>query len=151
VLLDDADGLAFVANLATIPIHAWASRIHDLEKPDWTIIDFDAKQGPKEYIVPLALATHRLIYLLLVLAPLAGWLQASASGLSVNWFGLFQVPDLVTKSRALAELFRLAHLVCVALLAALVAGHVAAALRHALLLRDGVLHRMLPWSPRARR
>lgn len=60
VLLDDADGLAFVANLATIPIHAWASRIHDLEKPDWTIIDFDAKQGPKEYIVPLALATHRL-------------------------------------------------------------------------------------------
>jgi len=60
VLLDDADGLAFVANLASIPIHAWASRIHDLEKPDWTIIDFDAKQGPKEYIVPLALATHRL-------------------------------------------------------------------------------------------
>ena len=98
-----------------------------------------------------ALATHRLIYLLLVLAPLAGWLQASASGLSVNWFGLFQMPDLVPKSRALAELFRLAHLVCVALLAALVAGHVAAALRHALLLRDGVLHRMLPWSPRARR
>jgi len=60
VLLDDADGLAFVANLGTIPIHAWASRIHDLEKLDWTIIDFDAKQGPKEYIVPLALATHRL-------------------------------------------------------------------------------------------
>jgi bifunctional non-homologous end joining protein LigD len=60
VMLDDADGLAFVANLASIPIHAWASRIHDLERPDWTIIDFDAKQGRREDIIPLALATHRL-------------------------------------------------------------------------------------------
>ena len=60
VLLDDADGLAFVANLATIPIHAWASRIADLQRPDWSIIDFDAKQGRREDIVPLALAVHRL-------------------------------------------------------------------------------------------
>jgi bifunctional non-homologous end joining protein LigD len=60
VLLDDADGLAFVANLATIPIHAWASRVADLQRPDWSIIDFDAKQGRREDIVPLALAVHRL-------------------------------------------------------------------------------------------
>lgn len=99
----------------------------------------------------LALATHRLIYLLLVLAPLAGWMQASASGLSVNWFGLFVVPDLVPKSRSLAEIFKLAHLGCVTLLAAFVAGHVAAALRHALVLRDGVARRMMPWTGRARR
>ncbi len=108
-----------------------------------------ASMSPRER--RLALATHRLIYLLLILAPLAGWMHASAAGLSVNWFGLFLVPDLVPRSRALSELFRLAHLGCVALLAALVAGHVAAALRHALVLRDGVLHRMLPWMPRARR
>jgi len=60
VLLDDADGLAFVANLASIPLHAWASRVADLEKPDWTIIDLDTKQGPREYVVPLALAIHEL-------------------------------------------------------------------------------------------
>jgi bifunctional non-homologous end joining protein LigD len=60
VLLDDADGLAYVANLGTIPIHAWASRIADVERPDWTIVDLDTKQGPREYVVPLALAIHRL-------------------------------------------------------------------------------------------
>ena len=32
-----------------------------------------------------------------------------------------------------------------------VAVNLAAALRHALVLRDGVLRRMLPWTPRARR
>jgi bifunctional non-homologous end joining protein LigD len=60
VLIDDADGLAFVANLASIPIHAWASRIADLERPDWTIIDLDPKNAPREHVVPLALAIHQL-------------------------------------------------------------------------------------------
>ena len=60
VLLDDSDGLAFIANMASIPIHAWASRIADLERPDWTIIDLDPKNAPREHVVPLALAIHRL-------------------------------------------------------------------------------------------
>jgi bifunctional non-homologous end joining protein LigD len=60
LLIDDADGLAFVANLASIPIHTWASRVADLERPDWTIIDLDPKNAPREHVVPLALAIHAL-------------------------------------------------------------------------------------------
>ena len=60
VLIDDADGLAFVANLGSIPIHAWASRIANLEKPDWTIVDLDPKNAPREHVVSLALAIHAL-------------------------------------------------------------------------------------------
>jgi bifunctional non-homologous end joining protein LigD len=60
VLLDDPDGLAFVANLGSIPIHAWASRIAHLEQPDWTIVDLDPKNAPREHVVPLALAIHAL-------------------------------------------------------------------------------------------
>ena len=60
ILIDDADGLAFVANLGSIPIHAWASRIVDLEKPDWAIVDLDPKGAPREWVVPLALAIHEL-------------------------------------------------------------------------------------------
>ncbi|MBI3042943.1 MAG: cytochrome b [Betaproteobacteria bacterium] len=95
-----------------------------------------------------AVATHRLFYVLLILAPLAGWFHASAAGLSVNWFGLMQVPDLVSKDRELAELFKLTHRVLVGLLALLLVGHIGAALHHAFLRRDGVMHRMLPWRPR---
>lgn len=98
-----------------------------------------------------AVAMHRLFYVLLVLAPLAGWLHASAAGLSVNWFGLFQVPDLIAKDPGLAEVFKQLHRALVALLAVLIVGHVGAALRHALWLRDGIAHRMLPWKPRENR
>lgn len=95
-----------------------------------------------------ALAAHWLIYLFLVLAPLAGWLHASAAGLSVNWFGFFRVPDLVAKDSGIAELFKALHVGFVALLALLLIAHIGAALRHAILRRDGVMHRMLPWRPR---
>lgn len=95
-----------------------------------------------------AFATHRLFYLLLILVPLAGWLYASAAGLSVNWFGLFEVPDLLSRDRELADLFKALHISLVALLALIVAVHAGAALRHGIFLRDGVMHRMLPWKQR---
>src|SRR5439155_6028523 len=34
-VLDDAESLRYVANLGTIPIHAWSARVGSLENPDW--------------------------------------------------------------------------------------------------------------------
>jgi len=92
-----------------------------------------------------ASATHRLLYALLILAPLAGWLYASAAGLSVNWFGLWLAPDLVPKDAHWAARWKLLHKFSVLLLTLLVVGHIGAALRHALVRRDGIVRRMLPW------
>jgi bifunctional non-homologous end joining protein LigD len=57
---DDADSLAYVANLGTIPIHVWASRIATLEQPDWSIIDLDPKDAPFAHVVTIALAGRQL-------------------------------------------------------------------------------------------
>lgn len=95
-----------------------------------------------------AATAHWVLYALLVSAPLAGWMHASAAGLSVNWFGVLQVPDLLPKNPDLSNALKGLHRGCVALLALLVLGHAAAALHHAFVLRDGVIHRMLPWKPR---
>ena len=115
----------------------------------------DRTPAPPESMRPwqraLAALTHRALYLLLVLAPLSGWMRASAAGLSVNWFGLFQVPDLLPKQARLADLLLLAHRGCVALLAFLILCHVLGALIHALVLRDGVVRRMLPQRRRTGR
>lgn len=85
-----------------------------------------------------------------MLAPIAGWLYASAAGLGVNWFGLLRVPDLVAKDPDLAEVFKALHIGLVGLLAVALAVHVGAALRHALVRRDGLMRRMLPWKLRGR-
>jgi bifunctional non-homologous end joining protein LigD len=59
-LVDDADGLAWLANLGTIPVHVWSSRVGALERPDWCIVDLDPKEAPFEHVVRLALAVHAL-------------------------------------------------------------------------------------------
>jgi bifunctional non-homologous end joining protein LigD len=59
-LLDDVAGLEWVANLGTIPIHAFASRAGSLERPDWLVLDLDPKEAPFEHVVTLARAAHAL-------------------------------------------------------------------------------------------
>lgn len=89
-------------------------------------------------------AVHIALYVVPVLAMLAGWLYASAAGLSVNWFGLILIPDLIAKNTGIAPLFKELHHGLVGLLALLLVGHIGATARHAFILRDNVAQRMLP-------
>ncbi len=57
---DNAETLAWLANLAAIPLHVWSARVATLERPDWCIIDLDPKRAPFSYVVTLALATRQL-------------------------------------------------------------------------------------------
>ena len=95
-------------------------------------------------------ATHLLFYLLLLVLPLSGWAMSSGEKrYPLDWFGLFPIPYLPI-SPSLAHLGHEAHEVLGFVMLSLVALHVAAALRHYFLLRDGVLARMLPGARRVR-
>jgi len=59
-VVNDADSLLYVANLAAIPLHLWSARLDDLEKPDWCILDLDPKGAPFEDVVEIALAIRAL-------------------------------------------------------------------------------------------
>ena len=91
-------------------------------------------------------AVHALLYLLLIAAPLSGWLYSSAAGVPTVPFGIeaLQLPDLVGKDRALAFNLKFVHMSFTYSLAALVVLHAAAALKHAFIDRDGIMSRMLP-------
>jgi bifunctional non-homologous end joining protein LigD len=49
-----------VANLGTIPLHLTASRIADLGRPDWLVVDLDPKEAPFAHVVRLARRLHLL-------------------------------------------------------------------------------------------
>ncbi len=57
---DDVESLLYVANMGSIPIHMWASRVATLEQPDWCVIDLDPKDAPFSDVVRTALALHAL-------------------------------------------------------------------------------------------
>jgi cytochrome b561 len=89
-------------------------------------------------------ASHVLLYVLFFAAPLTGWLFSSASGFQTVYLGLFPIPDLLHKDKALADALRLAHKSINYTMATLIVIHAAAALKHHFLDRDDVLRRMLP-------
>jgi cytochrome b561 len=89
-------------------------------------------------------ASHAAMYLLFFAVPLIGWARSSAAGFPIVYFGLLRLPDLVGKDKALAATLSQAHAVSAYLLAALIVLHIAAALKHAIVDKDGVMSRMVP-------
>jgi bifunctional non-homologous end joining protein LigD len=119
-LVDDADGLAWIANLGAIPIHVLASRAGALERPDWCVVDLDPKDAPFAHVVRLARALHALcddIGLpsypkttgqrgLHVLVPLGGQLTHAQSRLLGELLSRAieaRHPDVSTTARALGD------------------------------------------------
>jgi cytochrome b561 len=95
----------------------------------------------------LAAITHALLYVLMILLPITGYLGASYSKAGVRWFGL-ATPQWALPDRDLAEQYLTVHGVLLWTLVALVALHVLGALKHLLLDKDRVFQRM--WFARRR-
>jgi bifunctional non-homologous end joining protein LigD len=57
---DDVESLLYIANLGTIPLHIWASRVGSLEQPDWCVIDLDPKDATFADVIRCAHALHRI-------------------------------------------------------------------------------------------
>ena len=59
-ICEDVETLLYLANLGTIPLHLWASRLLAAQNPDWCIIDLDPKTAPFADVITLARAVHAL-------------------------------------------------------------------------------------------
>ena len=93
---------------------------------------------------------HVLLYALMILMPVSGWVMASASplqetlGMTNEVFGLFALPDpWVPGVEPLSDAARSLHVAAALTLMAVLALHVGAALKHHLIDRDRVLRGML--------
>jgi len=107
-----------------------------------------AEPAPEDGLPPWQLLTARvvqwLLYALLFVVPILGWINASWRGMSIVMFGL-ELPKLVaTRAPGWGWTGDIHGLLANYLLLALVALHVLAALYHYFIRRDGVLQRMLP-------
>jgi bifunctional non-homologous end joining protein LigD len=57
---DDEESLLYVANMGSIPLHIWASRVGSLELADWCVLDLDPKDAPFSDVIRVARALHGL-------------------------------------------------------------------------------------------
>ncbi len=92
----------------------------------------------------LSRVTHWIFYAVFIVLPVLGWAAASAHGARVKLAGLIPLPLLVPKDDPFGKAMQTVHPAIAVTLLAVIALHVAGALYHAVIKRDGVLRRMLP-------
>ncbi|TWB58277.1 cytochrome b561 [Rhizobium sp. ERR 922] len=89
-----------------------------------------------------ARGAHILLYILMILMPLAGYATSAAGGHDLPWFGLFQWPNLLSHDKGLERAAAEIHEYGAYCLYAIVSLHILAALWHHFVRKDEVLKRM---------
>lgn len=92
-------------------------------------------------------AVHGLLYVVLLVMPIIGYVANSAygeHGTPTPFFGLFSFPPIVAPNEALSDRLFLIHRYLGFGVGVLALMHIAAALQHYFIIKDGVLQRMLP-------
>lgn len=94
-----------------------------------------------------AKASHVLLYCMIVIQPLTGYISSSFSGHSIKLWGL-PLPLWGWRDMYLDHLFENIHVVCSVILLCLIVIHVCGALAHFAGLHENVLPRMVPFMKR---
>lgn len=106
-----------------------------------------APELPADLPAPMKLAaklSHYLLYGLMIVMPLLGWAMLSAAKYPVVLLGGVRLPQIVPQSERLHTLLWTAHHYLAFVFFAVILAHLAAALFHALIRRDGVFAAMAP-------
>lgn len=117
---DDEASLLYIANMAAIPLHVWASRVGALEHPDWCILDLDPKEAGFEHVVTVARTIHELcadiglpcfvktsgstgLHVLLPLARQCTYEQSLTLGGLLARVVAAELPEIATVTRAVSK------------------------------------------------
>jgi cytochrome b561 len=92
----------------------------------------------------LAKLSQALLYALVILMPVTGWLMSSAANVPVVVFGLIRLPNLVEPDKAFMEGMQSAHEIQSIILLMITTVHILAALKHHFVTRNNILCSMLP-------
>jgi bifunctional non-homologous end joining protein LigD len=117
---DDEESLLYIANMGSIPLHLWASRVGSLELPDWCVIDLDPKEAPFSDVVRTALALRKVcesiglpsyvkttgktgLHILLPLGRQCTYAQSRTLGELLARFVLRELGDIATITRHVSK------------------------------------------------
>ncbi len=89
-------------------------------------------------------ALHMLLYILIFAVPVSGYFYSLAAGVPVVYLGIIPLPVLIEANEVWKPILKQVHYVLNMTLLACVVLHVAAAVKHLVIDRDGVFRRMLP-------
>jgi cytochrome b561 len=132
-----------IAILALATVRLINRRVH--RPPDFPP---EIRAGERRVVI----ASERVLYVLMFALPLVGWGMLSAAGNPIVLAGTLTLPPILPRAPGLYAALRTAHTALAYLFFATFLAHLGGVLLHTIVLRDGVILRMVPWrANRARR
>ena len=108
--------------------------------------EFIASMLPAERLA--ATLSERMMYAMMFAMPLIGWGMLSAARYPIVLYGPIHLPPILPHSPMLYAVLRKTHTIVAYLFFATFIAHFGAVLFHTLILRDGLIDRMVPWKVR---
>src|SRR5947208_3692158 len=107
---------------------------------------FPATMSRAEGLV--ATASEFTMYGLMFVLPLVGWGMLSAAGYPIVLYGSLHLPFILPHNAMLYVVLRQTHTILAYFFFLMFIAHFGAILYHTLVVRDGMLKRMMPWNIR---
>lgn len=85
---------------------------------------------------------HFVLYILIFLMPISGYIYSSSGGYDISFFGLFDIPLLIEKNEALHEMAGKAHDIITYSGLAIIIGHIVIAYKHHFIDKDNTIQKM---------
>lgn len=90
----------------------------------------------------IAKFVHYGLYITMFTTPLLGWFMSSAKGFSISLFGIFPIPDLISKNLELGKFLKEVHEFSAGILLFLIFLHAGGALYRQFIKKEKILSRM---------
>jgi bifunctional non-homologous end joining protein LigD len=120
IVVDDLDTLLYLANLGSIPLHIWGSRVSSIHRPDWCVLDLDPKEAPFTDVVKVARVAHVLcerialphyvktsgssgLHVMIPLGRQLSWDECRSFGELLSRVLVDELPDVATVTRQVSR------------------------------------------------
>lgn len=112
----------------------------------WRMVNITPEPPADESVLEqrLARAGHAVLYILMVLMPVSGYVVNSTANFPFRYFGGVRVPNLIPADKAWQDAAETVHLTVFSIFFLVVVIHIVAAIRHHTIKKNNILSRMLP-------
>lgn len=111
----------------------------------WRLVNLQpvSASGHRRWEILAARAAHGLLYVLLFVATISGYLISTADGSAISVFGWFDVPSVTGRIKGMEDIAGVVHYWVTWSIVVLASVHALGALKHHFIDRDNTLRRML--------
>ena len=101
-------------------------------------------ENTPKYVIYASKINHTLLYMSMIMMPLAGFIATQFTKYGVTYFWLFKIPSMGFENKDIYNFFQAIHTFFAWTLTTLIFVHLMAVIKHVFINKDKIFHRIIP-------